>query len=175
MKVLGLNAYLLVLVIIVFLGSGFVGQNDIGITSNSISIEGTYKFISRKLSDGTELKPPKIMGMLTFTKDYRNFNITEIEPNGKRLFHSTVSKYKLTDKEYTSTNLYNAIFDESKVGSKNGGFFFVTNQTGSTRVNIKDGKIILGDPFDHVILTFDKNKMKAAAKGKFTDYWEKVK
>ena len=175
MKALRVIIYLLILPCVIFLGSGFVGHNNNRITSNSISIEGTYKFISRKMHDGTEVKPPKIMGMLTFTKDYRNFNITEIVSNGKRLFHSTVSKYKLTDKEYISTNLYNAIFDESRVGSKNGGFFFVTNQTDSTPVNIKDGKIILGDPFDNVILTFDKNKMEASAKGNFTDYWDRVK
>ena len=32
------------------------------------SIEGTYQLISRKLPDGTVLKPPDIMGLQTYTK-----------------------------------------------------------------------------------------------------------
>lgn len=175
MKALRLNVRLLVLAGVIILGLGFVAQNNIGITVNTISIEGTYKFISRKLPNGTELKPPEVIGMLTFTKEYRNFSITELEPKGKHLLHTTIAKYKLNDKEYTATNLFNAIFDQSKAGNKNGGLYFATDETASTPVTIKDGRVIFKDPFDHVVLTFDGNKLTVVGKKAFTDYWEKVK
>lgn len=175
MKASRLLGYLLMSASIIFTISAFVAQNSSRTASKSISIEGTYKFILRKFPDGTEVKPPKVIGMLTFTKYYRNFNITELEPNGKHLLYSINSKYKLTDKEYTVTNLFSGIFDETKLGSKTSGFSFATNQTDSTPVSIKEGKIIIEDPFDKVILTFDKDKLTVVAKGNFTDYWEKVK
>ena len=39
------------------------------------SLEGTYQFVAEKLPDGTVIKPPDIMGLMTYTKTHRNFNI----------------------------------------------------------------------------------------------------
>ena len=47
------------------------------------SIEGTYQLVSRKLPDGTTLKPPDIMGLWTYTKTHRNFNIVRKDATGK--------------------------------------------------------------------------------------------
>jgi hypothetical protein len=47
----------------------------IAASAQTPSIEGTYQLISRKLSDGTVLSPPHIMGLFTYTKTHRNFNI----------------------------------------------------------------------------------------------------
>lgn len=175
MKATKLLACLLVFATVIFWSSVIVGQNKNHSASKSVSIVGTYKFIYRKLPNGNEVRPPKVMAMLTYTKDYRNFTMTTIEANGKHLLHSIVSKYKLTDKKYLSTLIFSAIFDESKIESKDGGFSIITNQTDSAAVTIKDGKIIFADPFSPVTLTFYKNKFTADFKGVFTDYWEKVR
>src|SRR5712691_11083075 len=68
------------------------------------SIEGTYQLISRKLPDGTVLKPPDIMGLLTYTKTHRNFNIVIKDATGKFYSYSLVSTYTLTPTEYSETS-----------------------------------------------------------------------
>ena len=55
------------------------------------SIEGTYQLISRKLPDGTMLKPPDIMGLYTFTKTHIHFNIVRKDATGKFRSSSIVS------------------------------------------------------------------------------------
>jgi len=70
------------------------------------SIEGTYQLVSRKLPDGTVLKPPDIMGLFTYTKTHRNFNIVIKDAMGKFYSYSLVSTYKLTPTEYSETRLF---------------------------------------------------------------------
>src|SRR5262245_11151384 len=69
------------------------------------SIEGTWQLISRKLPDGTMLKPPDIMGLCTFTKSHRNFNFVLKDATGKFFSFSVVSTYTLTATEYSETLL----------------------------------------------------------------------
>src|SRR5712691_1996978 len=80
------------------------------------SIEGTYKFISRTLPDGTVLKPPDIMGLSTNTKSHRNFNIVQKDATGKFSSLSRVSTYKLTATEFSETLLFSIQTD--KIGGK---------------------------------------------------------
>src|SRR3989449_4822838 len=80
------------------------------------SIEGTYQFISRKLPDGTVIKPPDIMGLCTFTKSHRNFNIVQKDATGKFASFSFVSTYKLTATEFTQTLLFSIRTDQ--IGGK---------------------------------------------------------
>src|SRR5919108_1641352 len=47
------------------------------------SIEGTWQFVLRKFPDGTVLKPPDIMGVFTYTKTHRNFNLVQKDATGK--------------------------------------------------------------------------------------------
>ena len=60
------------------------------------SSEGTYQLTSRKLSDGTMLKPPDVMAFYTFTKTHRNFNLVQKDAMGKFASFSVVSTYTLT-------------------------------------------------------------------------------
>ena len=77
-----------------FLFSSFILAQD-------VSIEGTYQLVARKLPDGTRMKAPDIMGLLTFTKTHRNFNIVWKDKDGKYFSYSVVSSYELTESEYT--------------------------------------------------------------------------
>jgi hypothetical protein len=47
------------------------------------NIEGTYKFISRQLPDGTMLKPPDIMGLWIYSNEHRIFNFIRKDASGK--------------------------------------------------------------------------------------------
>ena len=69
------------------------------------SIEGTYKLVSRELPDGTKQGPPNVLGLITYTKEYRNFNVYVKDATGKSFSIASISAYTLTDKEYSEKNI----------------------------------------------------------------------
>ena len=80
--------------------------------AQSPSIEGTYQLVSRTLPNGTVLKPPNIMGLFTYTKTHRNFNIVIKDAMGKFYSYSLVSTYTLTPTEYSETRLFSILNDQ---------------------------------------------------------------
>jgi hypothetical protein len=94
---------------------GMVLLFAIAASAQAPSIEGTYQLISRKLPDGTVLKPPDIMGLITNTKSHRNVNIVQKDATGKFTSTSYVLTYKLTATEYSETLLFR-IFKTRSVG-----------------------------------------------------------
>lgn len=165
---------LLVIVLMVtalsFLSFTYIGQSNENHLSKTPSIEGTYKLLWRKLPDGTTVKPPMAMGIQTFTKDVRNFNVMWTDQKGKHFSFSVYSKYKLTDKDYTETIHFGIMNDE--IGGK--GISYITDQTKTVPINFDGKKLEFKFPFDPPSVTFEGNKMTATAEGMFTDYWEKV-
>jgi hypothetical protein len=140
------------------------------------SIEGTYKFVSRKLPDGKTISPPDAQGLQTFTKGYRNFNIMWKDSTGKHFSYSVASTYKLTDKEYTETLLYSAMNDELGVmpGSKP-GIQYATGESKSSPVKVEGLKVEFHLPFDPPNVVFEGGKLTATLEGGFVDTWEKVR
>ena len=135
------------------------------------SIEGTYKLMSRQMADGTTIKAPAIMGMLTYTKEHRNFNVYWKNADGKLFSYSLVSTYKLSAAEYTETILFSIMNDQ--IGGKDLAYD-LTGPTKTAPVAMKDGSITFKLPFDPVTATFEGGKFIAKS-ADFTDYWEKVK
>ena len=76
-------ALLGILVVMTWLGA-------LSAAAQTPSIEGTYQLVSRTLPDGTVLKPPDIMGLFTYTKTHRNFNIVIKDAMGKFYSYSLV-------------------------------------------------------------------------------------
>jgi len=136
------------------------------------SIEGTYQLISRKLPDGTVLKPPDLMGLLTVTKSHRNFNIVQKDATGKFRSHSYVSTYKLTATEYSETRLFSILNDQ--IGGKE-IVYDLSGKTQSVPVKMEGGRIQFKEPFDPPTLVFEGNKLTATNEnnGNVT-VWEKV-
>ena len=170
MKTKALLIFVLLMTSISFLSFKSIGQQKETYILKIPSIEGTYKLLSRKLPDGTTLKPPMIMGIQTLTKDVRNFNVMWLDKTGKHYSFSVYSTYKLTDKDYTETIHYGAMNDE--ISGK--GVSYITEQTKTVPINSDGKKLEFKLPFDPVSLTLEGNKMTATAVGMFTDYWEKV-
>src|ERR1700694_3231637 len=81
--------------------------------SKAPAIKGTYRLVSRDLADGTKQVPPNIVGLITFTTKYRNFNIYWKDASGKAVSISNIATYQLTAKEYRETNVYYLMNDES--------------------------------------------------------------
>jgi hypothetical protein len=158
-----------VILIAVITALSFAGEESDN--SEVLNIEGTYQLISRKLPDGTMQKAPDVMGLLTYTKKHRNFNVIWKDASGKFFSYSLVSTYKLTSTEYTETVLFSIMNDE--IGGKKINYD-LTGQTRTAPVTIKDGRIEFKMPFDPATLVFDENWITAKAENMFTDYWEKV-
>jgi hypothetical protein len=135
------------------------------------NIEGTYKLVVRKLSDGTKVMPPDVMGLMTFTKTHRNFNIVWKDKDGKHFSSSIASTYKLTNTDYTETLIFSIMNDEI---SGKGLTYTMSEQSSTVPVKITDGKIEIKMPFDPVTVVFDGNRIVATSEGQFTDYWEKI-
>ena len=143
----------------------------ISASAQAPSIEGTYKLLSRKLPDGTTLSPPNVMGLFTYTKTYRNFNIVIKDATGKFLSFSVVSTYKLTATEYSETLLFSILNDE--IHGK-GIVYDLSAKTQSVPVKMEGGQIQFKPPFDAPSLVFEGNKITATLEGEFVDMWEKV-
>src|SRR5213593_3797221 len=78
-----------------------------------LSIEGTYRLVSRDLRNGTKQVPPTVDGLMSFSKGYRNFNIYVSDSAGKVLSVSYVASYQLTPKEYREKSIFFLLNDES--------------------------------------------------------------
>jgi hypothetical protein len=135
------------------------------------SIEGTYQHVSRKLPDGTMLSPPEIIGLLTYTKSHRNFNIVWKDATGKFFSYSLVSTYTLTATEYSETLLFSILNDQ--IGGKE-IVYDLSGQTQSVPVKKEGGRMQFKPPFDPPSCVFEGDKMTATAEGRFVDVWEKV-
>jgi hypothetical protein len=171
------------LFMVLMLGAlSFAGEGSIPQTSSTPTIEGTYKLISRRLPDGTMQFPPDIMGLMTYTKSHRNFNMMWREADGKLYALSLASTYMLTPREYSETLLFVVETDQISGAGTN---YDLSSQTRTTSVTVEDGRIQFKLPFDPPTLVFEGNTITAtaqsgifapavpAAEGRL-DVWEKV-
>jgi hypothetical protein len=134
-------------------------------------IEGTYQLVSRQLPDGTRQAPPDIMGLLTYTKAHRNFNVIWKDAQGKFFSYSLGSTYQLTSTEYRETLLFSILNDQ--IGGKE-IVYELSGKTQSVPVKIDGGRLQFKLPFDPPSVVFEGAKMTATAEGRFVDVWEKV-
>ena len=140
------------------------------------SIQGTYQLESRDLPGGTTQTPPAVTGLVTYTKDYRNFNVSWTNPGGERTSIAYTAKYRLTSTVYQETPIY---WMTNNLGGKGVSYTVPANKSAKNAVTVKDGTItfpIAGEP---PVLVFAADGMTATAKdahGKmmFVDHWKKV-
>ena len=138
-------------------------------TAASPSIEGTYKLMSRELPNGTVLRPPKIMGLFTFTKTHRNFNIIGEDAGGK-FFVSTGATYTFTPTQYCQTQFFNIANDASDRAK---AVYDSAEKVVSAPVTITGGRIEFKLP-DEPAFVFQGTTLTATNKGNFVDVWERV-
>jgi hypothetical protein len=135
--------------------------------SSAPSIEGTYKLSSRKLADGTVLKPPDIMGLQTYTKSYRNFNILNKNAEGKYDSLSIVSTYTLTPTEYTETPLFSISVRGQEIRHD------LSGQTQRAAVTMDAGRLQFHRPVEQRVTVFEGNGFTSTGANN-VDVWEKV-
>jgi hypothetical protein len=148
----------------------FAGEQLRPPASSALSIEGTYKLISRQTPDGTMLRPPEVMGLFTYTKSHRNFNIVQKDAAGKFRSFSVVSTYTLTATEYTETLLFSIRTDQIEGKDI---VYDLSGQTGRAPVTVDGGRIQFKPPFDPPSFVFEGNTLTATLEGRI-DVWEKI-
>lgn len=135
------------------------------------SIEGSYVLEYRELPDGKKVSAPEVMGMITFTKDRRNFNVYWQE-NGKPSSISAICRYTLTDKEYTEESTYYMMNDAA---AGKGPTYETSPASGKAVVTVKGDQISFKLPLhDEPELVFTKTGFTATRAGAFVDHWKKI-
>lgn len=148
---------------------GFAGESPTPQASSAPSIEGTYQLISRKLADGTVLKPPDIMGLQTYTKRYRNFNLLSKDADGQFTSESFVSTYTFTPTEYTETPLFSISVRGQEIRHD------LSGQTRRSVVTMDAGRLQFHRPVTQRVTVFEGNGFTStAANNANVDTWEKV-
>ncbi|MCZ6691183.1 MAG: hypothetical protein O7H41_16480 [Planctomycetota bacterium] len=136
------------------------------------NIVGTYKFVSRELSNGEKVVPPNIVGLISFTENHRNFNIYWKTPTGKDFSISAIREYTLTDKEYTEKNIYTAI-NNGDTGE--GISYDLSDKSGGNPITMTESGFKIQLPlYDEPMVHFQGDKFTATLEGEFVDRWEKV-
>lgn len=148
----------------------FTGSKAQDKQAETASIEGSYILVKRELPDGKTQGPPDIMGMMTFTKKYRNFNIIIKNKEGKYFSNSMVIEYTLSSGEYTEKVLFSITNDEMTDEAIN---HVVSGKLNSSPVTSEGKSIKYKQPPDGPNLTFKENKVIAEGDN-FVDFWEKV-
>jgi hypothetical protein len=164
--------------LLVFLGLGFAALGFARAAAAAPpmmapSIDGTYKFVERDLPDGTKVHPPDVVGLLTLSHGYRNFNVYWHDANGNRVSISYIATYKLTPMEYSETSLYYMVHDET---SDEPISYDLTESTKSSPVTVKAGQISFQFPnHGEPSVVFDGQGLTATRAGVFVDHWVKVR
>ncbi len=140
------------------------------------SIQGTYLFESRVLPGGAIQTPPTIAGMVTYTKDYRNINVSWLNPDGKRLSISYIAKYRLTRTVYQETPIY---WMSNNFNGKGVSYKVPAFKGAENAVTIKNGTIAFPLAGKSPVVVFTDDSMTTTARdtqGKliFVDHWKKV-
>jgi hypothetical protein len=92
----------------------------------------------RQLPDGTMQRSPDVMGLLTYTKSHRNFNVIWKDAKDTFFSYSLVSTYKLTLTEYSETIVFSILNDQ--IGGKEISYD-LSGPTRSVPVNVEGGRI----------------------------------
>ena len=162
------------MLLVLMLGAvSFAGEPPKPQASSVPSLEGTYRLVSRQTPDGTVFRPPAVVGLNTYTKSHRTFNLVQQDATGKFFSSSNVSTYTLMATEYSETRLFSVRDDQ--IGGKD-IVYNLSSETRSAPIAVEGGRIQFKDPFSTRVLVFEGNKMTATAENNanVVDIWEKV-
>ena len=140
------------------------------------SITGTYRLTRRELPDGTVQHSTDVRGLMSFSREFRNFSVVWQDEEGRYYSECYAARYELTDTSYSETSNYLIVHDQI------GGHpihYNLDATTASSPVTVEDGKVSFDLPqqFERQLgirVQFKNGKMTAISQGQFVDYWDKV-
>ena len=110
------------------------------------------------------------MGLQTYTKSYRNFNILSKDPDGQFVSRSIVATYTLTPTDYIENTLYHILVRGQEIRRE------VSSQTERSSVTLDVGRIHIrrsATSLEQRVTVFEGNKFTATSPAS-VDLWEKV-
>ena len=160
----GLHGFLAAVVAVVFMLANTAA-------AEKISLEGTYRLVSRQLPDGTIKSSPDVLGLLSFTKTHRNLQVVWKGANGILCSYSLASTYSFTPAKYTEKVLFTSLNDYT-TGQKIAFDLVKRNQTVQiiSAAEIDAAKT----PFEPPTMVIDGNRIITTAEGMFIDEWERI-
>ena len=142
-------------------------------TEMAPNIEGTYELVRRELPNGAVQKAPDVIGLLTFTRERRNFNVFWTDADGRRCSIGAISEYSLTDDEYMEKNIYYCINDETEGTGVN---YDVSSMSARSPVTKERGALHFTLPLhNEPKVVFTPDGFTATREGEFVDHWKKIK
>jgi hypothetical protein len=137
------------------------------------NIEGTYELVRRELPDGSVKTAPDVVGLITFTRERRNFNVCWSDADGRRCSIGSISEYALTDDEYMEKNIYYFINDETEGTGVN---YDLSSMSATSPVRKDRGALHFALPLhDEPNVVFTSDGFTATREGEFVDHWKKIK
>lgn len=137
------------------------------------NIEGTYRLVERELPDGTVQHAPDVIGLLTFTREHRNFNVFWTDEHGRRCSIGAISEYTLTDDEYMEKNIYYCVNDETEGTGVN---YDLSSTAMTSPVTKEQGSLHFTLPLhDEPEVVFTNDGFTATREGEWVDHWKKIK
>ena len=133
--------------------------------------DGTYRLVTRTLSDGTVLMPPAVHGMGTFKNGMYQLTLFWRTPDGKTAALSRLSRWAWSETEVTATPLV-FMFDD---GSGKGPVYEWGGETKRVAVTRQGARVSHPHPLDPVFMTWEGDKETATIEGVLVDHWERVK
>ena len=132
---------------------------------------GTYRLVTRTLSDGTVLRPPAVQGMGTFKNGIYQLIVYWHTPDGKPASLSSLSKWEWSDTEVTA-NPIASMFDD---GSGKPPVYKWGGEAKRVPVTRQGRRVSHPHPLDPVFMVWEGDKETATLEGVFVDHWERVK
>lgn len=111
------------------------------------------------------MKSPEVMGLQTYTKTHRNFNILSKDAGGQFTSRSIVATYTLTPTEYVETTLFHVLVRGDKVQRE------IATAPQRTAVTIEGGRIQFRTEQRSAV--YEGNRFTATSP-ESVDLWEKV-
>jgi len=153
--------------------SGETEQSAAASNEDSPTIQGTYRLVSRELTDGTIVTPPKVMGLQIYTETHRSITVAGEDASGK-YFAMRVATYTLSPTEYTETVLFRASNLSGSSPDRTQIDYDVPAQPVTAPVTVAGNRIEFRLP-DEPVLAFEGTTVIATHEGQFVDTWERVR
>ncbi len=132
---------------------------------------GSYRLVKRVAADGTEKRPPEVVGFMTFTKDHRTVIMKWEQPGADAGSIAEITAYSLSGGKFCEREEYGVNGNLGALGVT----YDIPSDKPSCSSAIADASGLAFDiPGEKLRLRIVRDGIIATTP-KWTDHWEKVK
>lgn len=133
---------------------------------------GSYRWVKRVLPGGGELKPPEIVGFMTFSKTHRSLNARWTGPAGEPVSLSLVSAYTVESGRYCETPLY---WMQNNLDAPGVAYDWPAAKAACSALGRDASGTSFDVPGEQVRFRVSRDGIIGSSHGRFDDHWERVK